>query len=81
MSKWTLKNRAIVLLTIVIFQKNKQKDLYILVTGEFPEYDVKAFVEKERVFLDKNIKQIWGKDKYIVEQDEMTSMEFWGILC
>jgi hypothetical protein len=62
-------------------QKNKQKDLYILVTGEFPEYDVKAFVEKERVFLDKNIKQIWGKDKYIVEQDEMTSMEFWGILC
>jgi hypothetical protein len=68
-------------LIIPAHQINKQKDLYILVTGDFPEYDVKAFVGKERVFLEKNIKQIWGKDKYIVEQDEMTSMEFWGILC
>lgn len=62
-------------------QINKQKDIYILVTGEFPSYDVKSFITKEKVFLDKNKKQIWGKEKFIVEQNEMTPINLWGILC
>lgn len=62
----------------VVKKEENRADIYVLITGEIPEFNIIGFRHKEDIFLEKNFKQLYGfrEKSYILEQEELLPIEY-----
>jgi hypothetical protein len=57
--------------------QGRTADWYILVTGEMPEYIIRGVAHADEVFRKENIGDLGKGKSYIMEQNELMTMEDW----
>ena len=58
-------------LVMPLFKANKQSDLYVLMVGTFPEYQLVGIISAEEVFKPENIHDLGHGPCYVVEQEKL----------
>jgi hypothetical protein len=61
-------------------KKDSQTQIYVLVVGTPPAFNVIGYANKEEVFADRNYRQLNGRWSYILEQSQLTNF-FAGHKC
>jgi hypothetical protein len=57
--------------------QGRTADWYILVTGEMPEYIIRGVAHADQVFRKENIGDLGKGKAYMMEQNELMTMEDW----
>lgn len=61
-------------------KKDSQTQIYVLVVGTAPAFDVIGYAYKEEVFADRNYRELNGRWSYILEQSQLSKF-FAGHKC
>jgi hypothetical protein len=54
---------------------DRQCDLYVLVVGTFPSYELRGWASRSQLFRDKNLKDLGRGRGYALEQSELNSID------
>lgn len=55
--------------------KKGKVDVFAMITGKFPTYTFRGFYPSFMVFDDKNLKEMFGNNNYVIEQDKLMQLD------
>jgi hypothetical protein len=65
-------------LVMPLHKVNKQSDLYALMVGTFPEYQMVGVLSAEQVFRPENVRDLGHGPCYVIEQEKLEQVEELG---